>query len=109
MFNLRGWHGKEVDDHDVSKCENRQGGHEGLRQSAQGDDREGNLQAQRAQEAEINTMGSKSSVQTYTSRAIHAIATNDKLNAIAKALEELADFVDDLENQLRRIEANQRR
>jgi hypothetical protein len=54
-------------------------------------------------------MGSKSSVQTYTSRAIHASGTNDKLNAIAKAIEELADFVDDLENQLRRIEATQRR
>jgi hypothetical protein len=54
-------------------------------------------------------MGSKSSVQTYTSRAIHASATNDKLNAIAKAVDELADFIDDLENQLRRIESNQRR
>jgi hypothetical protein len=54
-------------------------------------------------------MGSKSSVQTYTSRAVHAAATDDKLNAIAKAIAELADFVDDLENQLHRIEGNQRR
>jgi hypothetical protein len=49
-------------------------------------------------------MGSKSSVQTYTQRAIHTADTNAKLDAIAHAIYELADFIDDLENQLRRID-----
>jgi hypothetical protein len=49
-------------------------------------------------------MGSKSSVETFTHRAIHSSDTNAKLDAIARAIAELADFVDDLENQLRRID-----
>lgn len=49
-------------------------------------------------------MGSKSNVQTYTQRAIHSHDTNAKLDAIARAIAELADFVDDLENQVRRID-----
>jgi hypothetical protein len=49
-------------------------------------------------------MGSKGSVYTYTSRAKSASRAEDKLNALADAIYALADFVDDLENQLRRIE-----
>lgn len=49
-------------------------------------------------------MGSKSKVNSYTSRAISARTVEEKLNAIANAISELADFVDDLENQLRDIE-----
>ena len=49
-------------------------------------------------------MGSKSSVQTYAQRAVHAADTNAKLTAIAQAIYELADFVDDLESQLRRMD-----
>jgi hypothetical protein len=53
-------------------------------------------------------MGSRSSVQTFTQRAIHAADTNTKLDAIAQAIYELANFVDDLEHQLRRIEQKTR-
>jgi hypothetical protein len=49
-------------------------------------------------------MGSKSSVQTFTNRARHASETNAKLDAIARAIAELADFVDDLQNKLDRID-----
>jgi hypothetical protein len=49
-------------------------------------------------------MGTKSNVVAYTNQALGASKTDDKLNAIARAIAELADFVDDLENQLRRIE-----
>jgi hypothetical protein len=49
-------------------------------------------------------MGSRIKVQTYTQRAIHAEMTDEKLNAIAHAIYELADFIDDLENQLARID-----
>ena len=49
-------------------------------------------------------MGSRSKVQAQVSRAKGAQRVEDKLNAIADAIYELADFVDDLENQLRRIE-----
>jgi hypothetical protein len=49
-------------------------------------------------------MGSKSKVVSYTSQAIAASTTEDKLNAIARAIAELADFVDDIENKIRNIE-----
>lgn len=49
-------------------------------------------------------MGSKSSVETYTSRALHSRDTNEKLDAIARAIAELADFVDDIENQISRLD-----
>jgi hypothetical protein len=38
-------------------------------------------------------------------RAKSTARAEDKLDAIASAIAELADFVDDLENQLRRIES----
>jgi hypothetical protein len=53
-------------------------------------------------------MGSKSRVVTNTNGALNSSDTNAKLDYIARAIAELADFVDDLENQLRRIEAKQR-
>jgi hypothetical protein len=49
-------------------------------------------------------MGSRGSVQTHVLRAKGARAVEQKLDAIADAIYELADFVDDLENQLRRID-----
>jgi prefoldin subunit 5 len=49
-------------------------------------------------------MGSRSNVQTYTNRAISARTTDEKLDAIARAIDEVADFIDDLENKLNRIE-----
>jgi hypothetical protein len=51
------------------------------------------------------SMGSKSKVVAYTSRAIHANTTDVKLDNIARAIAELADFVDDLEDKLRRIDS----
>jgi hypothetical protein len=54
-------------------------------------------------------MGSKQRVQNYAVRAKSAGTTDSKLNAIADAIYELADFVDDLENQLRDIETRLRR
>jgi hypothetical protein len=53
-------------------------------------------------------MGSKNRVVSQTNSALSTRDTNAKLDHIARAIAELADFVDDLENQLRRIEANQR-
>lgn len=50
-------------------------------------------------------MGLKSKVQTFTRRAIHAKTVEEKLDAIARAIEELADFVDDIENDVRRIKS----
>jgi hypothetical protein len=50
-------------------------------------------------------VGSKSKVQSYTYRARNARTIEEKLNAIASAIDEVADFIDDLENQLRRIES----
>lgn len=49
-------------------------------------------------------MGSKAKVVTHTARALNARTAEEKLNEIARAIAELADFVDDLEDQLRRIE-----
>ena len=49
-------------------------------------------------------MGSKNQVQAYTQRAIHAKTVEEKLNALAGAIYELSDFVDDLENKLNSIE-----
>jgi hypothetical protein len=49
-------------------------------------------------------MGSKAKVNSHVTAALQARAVEDKLNAIARAISELADFVDDLENQLRGIE-----
>jgi hypothetical protein len=43
-------------------------------------------------------------VHEFTQRAISAATTDDKLNAIARAFYELADFVDDLENKLNSID-----
>jgi hypothetical protein len=42
-------------------------------------------------------MGSRSKVKAQVHRAIGASTTDEKLNAIARAIYELADFVDDLE------------
>jgi ABC-type transporter Mla subunit MlaD len=53
-------------------------------------------------------MGSKSQVVSQTSAALNSRETNAKLDNIARAIAALADFVDDIENQLRRIESNQR-
>jgi hypothetical protein len=53
-------------------------------------------------------MGTKSRVVSHTNGALNSRDTNAKLDCIARAIAELADFVDDLENQLRRIESNQR-
>ena len=54
---------------------------------------------------------SKSTVAKFTARAKNAKKTDDKLDNIANAIEDLAAFVDDLEqqlsgirNQLKRIE-----
>jgi hypothetical protein len=49
-------------------------------------------------------MGSKSKVQIYTQRAIYAKTAEEKLNALANAIYEVADFIDDLENKLNSIE-----
>ena len=49
-------------------------------------------------------MGSRSRVQKFTQQAISASKTDDKLNAIAHAIYELADFVDDLENKLNSLD-----
>jgi DNA replication initiation complex subunit (GINS family) len=48
-------------------------------------------------------MGSRSNVQAQVRRAKGAERVEDKLNAIADAIYELADFIDDLENQLKRM------
>jgi hypothetical protein len=53
-------------------------------------------------------MGTKNQVVSYINNALNSRDTNAKLDYIARAIAELADFVDDLENQLRRIESNQR-
>ncbi len=49
-------------------------------------------------------MGSRSKVHEFTQRAISAATTDDKLNALARAIYELADCVDDLENKLNHID-----
>jgi hypothetical protein len=53
-------------------------------------------------------MGSKNQVVAYAHRAIASKDNTVQLENIARAIAELADFVDDLENQLRRIENNRR-
>jgi hypothetical protein len=53
-------------------------------------------------------MGSRARVKQWTDRAINVRATDEKLNAIAQAIYELADFVDDLENKLRALEQRSR-
>jgi hypothetical protein len=50
------------------------------------------------------TMGSRTKVRNFTDRAIASSNTNDKLNEIAHAIYELADFIDDLENKLKHID-----
>ena len=54
------------------------------------------------------SMGTKSKVVAYANRAIRSRETGEKLDSIARAIAELADFVSDLENQLRRIQSKQR-
>lgn len=49
-------------------------------------------------------MGSKSRVFTHTQRALTSRTPEEKLDALARAIAELADFVDDLENQLSQID-----
>jgi hypothetical protein len=49
-------------------------------------------------------MGSRTKVKNFTDRAINVSTTDDKLNAIAHAIYELADFIDDLESKLNHIE-----
>jgi hypothetical protein len=41
-------------------------------------------------------MGSRAKVKSCVEQAINSVSANDKLNAIAQAIYELADFVDDL-------------
>ena len=53
-------------------------------------------------------MGSRSKVKSYTDQALHLANTNEKLDAIARAIYALADFVDDLENQLSKSLARNR-
>jgi len=45
-------------------------------------------------------MGSRSKVKAHVDRAVRASKVEDKLNEIAKAIYELADFVDDIENKV---------
>jgi hypothetical protein len=45
-------------------------------------------------------MGTKNQVLAHTNGALNSRDTNAKLDHIARAIAELADFVDDLENQL---------
>jgi len=45
-------------------------------------------------------------VQTYTQRAKRASTVEEKLNALADAIYEVADFIDDLENKLNALERN---
>ena len=49
-------------------------------------------------------MATKGGVLMHTQRAKGQQRVEDKLDALADAIYVLADFVDDLENQLRRIE-----
>lgn len=49
-------------------------------------------------------MGSKSKVVMHTQQAIALRTPEQKLDALARAVAELADFVDDLENQLIRVD-----
>jgi hypothetical protein len=53
-------------------------------------------------------MGSKARVIAKTNGALNARDTNAKLDYIARAIAELAAFVDDLENRLQRIESSRR-
>jgi hypothetical protein len=45
-------------------------------------------------------MGSKSRVVMHAQQAVALRTPEEKLNALARAIAELADFVDDLENKL---------
>lgn len=45
-------------------------------------------------------MGSKSKVVMHAQQAIALRTPEEKLNALARAIAELADFVDDVENQV---------
>jgi hypothetical protein len=49
-------------------------------------------------------MGTLAKVKMYVQQALGSSQTNAKLDAIAQAIAELADFVDDLENQLKKID-----
>lgn len=49
-------------------------------------------------------MGSRSKVQSQVNRVKAAQTVEKKLDALADAIYELADFIDDLENQIRRVE-----
>jgi hypothetical protein len=48
-------------------------------------------------------VGSKANVDSYCEQALNANDTNRKLDHIARAIAELADFVDDQENDIKRI------
>jgi outer membrane murein-binding lipoprotein Lpp len=49
-------------------------------------------------------VGSYTSVQNCTQRAVHAQTTDAKLDSIARAIYELAAYMGNLENQLNMIE-----
>ena len=48
-------------------------------------------------------MGSKSKVISHTVKALNARTVEEKLDEIARAIAELAKFVDDIEDQVRRV------
>ncbi len=49
-------------------------------------------------------MGSRSKVKAQVGRIKSSVTVEQKLDAVADALYEIADFIDDLENQLRNLE-----
>ena len=53
---------------------------------------------------EEDNVGSYTSVQNCTQRAVHAQTTDAKLDSIARAIYELAAYMGNLENQLNMIE-----
>ncbi len=48
-------------------------------------------------------MGTLSKVKSYVQQALFASDTNAKLDAIARAIQELADLVDDIETKVDRL------
>ena len=48
-------------------------------------------------------MGSKSKALSHTVKALNARTVEEKLDEIARAIAELAKFVDDIEDQVRRV------
>jgi outer membrane murein-binding lipoprotein Lpp len=48
-------------------------------------------------------MGTKAAVEGYCVSALRSTSAEEKLDYLARAIAELADFVDDIENDVRRI------